>query len=312
MSGDVERSRPKYAPWRDPLVRWIERKQQARQQAGQRKLLQSVEARALEARGINEAEIVRQAQETANRVMENLLRMRQAAQKRAAAAMPAVAVSTASAPAAPTGRMSDIVRVISADWMKEAGEMEPDDSEEKAQREHLTWFQRRFGSPLDLVLGPQIRFVLATLILVGFAIWWQQNKAAPALEQFADTAETRRELQIEHSKSGQPVARYVIESGEVAVRKTNAVPLKIPHVPDIITLALSGWNAALAGFILLVSAACRGKLMSITVYLAAAIALVGHWFEIPQLGTPKPWMAAATGAGLAFISVMFLRRTIEA
>lgn len=307
-----ERNRRKYGAWRDPVIRWIERKQASRQQKRQQKLLLAVEASALKARGLGEAEIVKQAQETAKRVMENVNRIRQAAQKRTAAAIAQTpAAATAAGAPGSTAQLANIVRGVSSDWMKEAAEMEAYDDEEKNERERLSWFQRRFGSPFDLILGPQIRFVLATVILIGFGIWWQQNKAAPALEQFAGTAETRRQLEIEQSKSGQPVAKYVIQSAEVAVRNSGAVPLKIPHVPDMVTLALSGWNAALAGLILLVSAACRGKLMAITVYLAAAIALVGHWFEIPQVGTPLPWMSAAAAAILGFIGIMFLRRTLE-
>lgn len=63
-------ARPRYAAWREPLVRWIAARQEARRQARERKHLQRVEEQALRAQGVAETDARRKAAEQA----ENLVR----------------------------------------------------------------------------------------------------------------------------------------------------------------------------------------------------------------------------------------------
>ncbi len=311
-----DRSRPKFGAWRDPLVRWIDRKQTARIAARQRNLLASIEADALRARGVDPNEIVRQAQETARRVMENVAKLQRSAAKTVAAPIIPTPAAAGAAPGSPANIMQ-IVRTVSAEFMNQAAaeaQAQPREvveyhDDEQDQREHLSWFQRRFGSPFALIFGHQVRFVLAVLILIGFGVWWRQNKGLAALEQVQGIAQTHREIRAERVRGGQIDAQYVIESGRDALEHSGTTPLNIPHMPEVVNLALSGWNAALAGVILLVSAACRGKLMSFTVLLATLVALFGHWFVLPGIGSPQPWMSAAAAGIIAFLGIFFLRRT---
>jgi len=62
--------RPKYAAWREPLLRWIASRQEARRLARERKHLQRIEEQALRAQGVAEDEARRQAAKEA----ENLVR----------------------------------------------------------------------------------------------------------------------------------------------------------------------------------------------------------------------------------------------
>lgn len=62
---DPSRSRRKYATWRDPVVRWMERIENRRQEAKENKELARVEKERLKAEGIDEAEAEKQAEEAA-------------------------------------------------------------------------------------------------------------------------------------------------------------------------------------------------------------------------------------------------------
>src|SRR5262249_58904053 len=51
--GERGRLRKTFGAWRDPIVRWIDARQQARREAREKKLLQKIEEKSLEARGVN-------------------------------------------------------------------------------------------------------------------------------------------------------------------------------------------------------------------------------------------------------------------
>ena len=62
--------RPRYAAWRDPIVRWIAARQRARQEARERRQLQVVEQEGLVAGGMQPAEARRQAEAVAEAMVE--------------------------------------------------------------------------------------------------------------------------------------------------------------------------------------------------------------------------------------------------
>jgi hypothetical protein len=51
--------------------------------------------------------------------------------------------------------------------------------------------------------------------------------------------------------------------------------------------------------------------MAITVLLAAAVALVGHWFNIPGYGFPAAWTTAAAAGIMGFVALFFFRTVAE-
>src|SRR5690606_28543715 len=46
------------------------------------------------------------------------------------------------------------------------------------ERIHESYFRRRFGTPLDLLLGQQVRFAIAAALLLCFTLWFSQNQEA--------------------------------------------------------------------------------------------------------------------------------------
>src|SRR5262249_54102555 len=63
--GERGRLRKTFGAWRDPVVRWIDAKQQSRRGAREKKLLQKIEEKSLEAKGVNLMTARRQAQRAA-------------------------------------------------------------------------------------------------------------------------------------------------------------------------------------------------------------------------------------------------------
>ena len=68
--GDRGLLRPKHGAWRDPLVRWLVARRQARQAARERKYLAKVEERGLKASGMDAAQARKQAEESAIATMQ--------------------------------------------------------------------------------------------------------------------------------------------------------------------------------------------------------------------------------------------------
>jgi hypothetical protein len=317
-AGERNRNRRRFAAWRDPIIRWIDRRQAARREARQRKLIQSVEARALAAGGMDESEAQELARESALRVMDSAAKLRDVAAQRAAVTAPPPSLARNS----PVPIQNTFVTIIAPDWaqrLREPDALTEEDAKQNSReaRHHMSWLRRRFGTPIDWLLGSGLRFVAAMLILMCFAIWWQQNKGSKALDRAEAVVSTRRELEISSSDmtklSGQikVVGQDFARGAEEAIRGTGARALDLPFVSPMVCKALSGWNAAIAGIILLLSVFCSGRLMAVTVLLAAAVALVGHWFNIPGYGFPAAWTTAAAAAIMGFIALFFFRTIAE-
>jgi serine/threonine protein kinase len=64
------RARPRFAPWREPILRWIEARQKSRKEARERRHLAKVERKALEAQGVSAAEAKARAEAAAESMVE--------------------------------------------------------------------------------------------------------------------------------------------------------------------------------------------------------------------------------------------------
>jgi hypothetical protein len=72
-NADSSRTRRKYATWRDPIVRWMERIETRRQEARENQELARVEKERLKAEGVGEAEAEKQAEEAAREFQKDQL-----------------------------------------------------------------------------------------------------------------------------------------------------------------------------------------------------------------------------------------------
>ena len=72
--------RPKFAGWRDPLMRWIDERQRARHEGRERKHLQTIEQQKLVAEGMAPAEAQRKAEQVADAMVEMAAEIKHEAQ----------------------------------------------------------------------------------------------------------------------------------------------------------------------------------------------------------------------------------------
>jgi hypothetical protein len=88
-----------------------------------------------------------------------------------------------------------------------------------------------------------------------------------------------------------------------------AAPLRLPHLPIVLALALGGYWAAVAAVLLLLSALADGRTMGLVVIVAAALALFGGQLLENFGPTPPPsaWTAPVAAGCLWLAAVLVLR-----
>ena len=92
------------------------------------------------------------------------------------------------------GGSGDGVVYVPADWMKQIGSPSKKVSDDDFERERISWFRRRFGTPLDMIFGGQLRFLLAAALLTTFGLWMHINnkQSADAGQRSSDAAAHHR------------------------------------------------------------------------------------------------------------------------
>lgn len=187
-----------------------------------------------------------------------------------------------------------------------------------------SYLRRRYGGPIDLLLGRRMRFLLAALILIGAGLWVRQNSLATLAEDLrAMRSDAERGIsRIE--TAGRQVAQPYIDptsqpATELAVTQpsdwvassyaSSARPLRVRHVPTGVADAVGSWSGLAMGLLLLLSCLPRGHLMSIVVLGCAAYGLFGHLWPLPALGPPARWFTALVAILVALPSMFFLRDT---
>ena len=301
--GNADRTlaRPCHAAWREPVIAWIDQKVAARREHRQQRLLARLEAKALRSKGFDQREAENQGQRNAERLMEKGAAVRNTAQMRFSQA--AAAASRAAAPRAGADKASVL---IPADWVQ-------DDSPVRlgygAGSRHGSYFRRRYGDPLDVASGPLVRFVLATLVLIGFGMWWSNNGGVAVAKQAADMVGSRREVTLTAAKKG--VLRGIETQREFEMANPTREPLRIRHVPDALCDAVGSWNGVFAGALLLLSIFFVGRAMAAGVVLAAAIALFGHRLPVPILAD-RMYPSIILAVSIWAIAIVFFRQTVDA
>jgi hypothetical protein len=319
------RERPRWAVWRDPIVRTIEGRLAQRREMRERRLLAKIEAKALRAKGIREDLARKQARENARAMVNRAHKLRSThAARLAETVAPGATVTGGESKSVMITKDVALEGAIAA--MLRGGALEAENGEhrrrelteddEEYERSHESWFKRRFGTPLDMILAPMIRLILAVIVLGGFTVWWKQNSGDQAAREALDVANRRRQIDITgqfHDIKGQIIdaGSDVKEGVQSAAAKTGTKPLQLfPSSWDSLNRAtepFGGWNAGLAGLLLLLSVFFTGRVMSVLVIASALMAMLGHRFQLPAIGYPAPWMSAAAAVLLWVFAVIFFR-----
>ncbi|CAN5567173.1 hypothetical protein BH09PLA1_BH09PLA1_04410 [soil metagenome] len=321
------RERPKFAAWRDPIISGIEARISMRRELRERRLLARVEAKALRAKGIREDLARQQANKNARALVERAEKIRRTSSMRAAKTIgPTTVAGRAGAPETQIVNRDvllegAIAAILRGGSMAEAGITQgkhAGDDDDEHDRRHESWFKRRYGTPIDLICSPMIRVVLAIIVLTTFTLWFKQNSGDQAAREAAEVMNRRREIDVSgqltdikgqivdlSSDADKARQRLVDRTGNKSVQ---LFPESFETLNHYAT-PFGGWNAGLAGLLLLLSAFFMGRVMALIVVLAAAVAMIGHRLgvELPWIGTIAPWMSAAAATLLWIFGVMFFR-----
>jgi serine/threonine protein kinase len=148
------RARPRFAPWREPILRWIDARQGARKAKKEKRLLMKLERKALEAQGMSASEAQALAEEAAEDMVEGAAELR---------AQPRLTDATVAPESGRAVRMSAgrLVRRINYGRGEEGGER-----------------PRRPRQPvkklLEALFSPKVRF-LGGAILLALCLMWASN-----------------------------------------------------------------------------------------------------------------------------------------
>jgi hypothetical protein len=243
-ASETGRPRARYAAWRDPVADWIEARLHARQEARERRVLQTAERKGLEAQGVAPADAEARAGQAAD-------------------ALVAQAAAPAWQEGQPLPNVSDLLHL-------------PD---RPARAPPSAWRRRRRAlkyfaeQALDRLLGPLPRLLVGLVLAAGCAGWLYQNGLVPwtEIKQVADDAFSRMEV-----PDVTPLQRFDW------LKETK--PLSLEPVPAAVTTYFASLNPGAAGLILIASALLRGPRITLFGWLAAAVAALGPWVGVPALG----------------------------
>lgn len=268
LTEDERRKSAKYAAWREPVVKWLDAKQQSYREAKQKKHLETVEVEGLKAQGLSAAQAIEKARDNAEALVENAAILRQQAV------------------------MSKGIDKAAAQAKREAIKQMLADAKSEGRT-------RKKSSPfavLGAFAGAKLRFALGALLLVGFAMWAQNNQIFSSVK--VDDA-----TKVADVNAAKTAAQDAAKG--VWAKFTSAKPLELPAVPGFITHPAGSIGGLVAGMLLLFSSVFRGVKMTFFMLPAVAIATVGPSF-LPNLHLGEI-LCPAIGILLGFGALMFGR-----
>jgi hypothetical protein len=317
--GESGKMREKFAALREPIIAWFDAQQQARREARERKYIQAVEAKALQAKGLS----AQAAQEQAERVAREMVRVasgfraaltfsgrtsgsliavafravgswiaawwraRQEARATArAAAVPAPPpkpkVAAAATPEIPPVTAAQIKELVAA-----ASRPAPPPRPHRMPR-----FIPFLGECVEWLFAPRMRFLSGMLLLAGCVAWlYQYNSLGIAQIQW-------------------------LVGTQLTLANMGAEPLptfQVPGVPEVATAWFSTLHAGVAGLLLLISSRFGGALVSLLVAPGVIVILIGPfvrgWLGPEILGELNLSTAClAMGVLLVMTGFVLLRR----
>jgi serine/threonine protein kinase len=294
--------RSKFAAWRDPIIAWIDHRIELRHEARERKYLMKIEAKALAAKGISDAIAQKQAKSSVEKFVNKAEVLKRSSKKKAMeTALPSTEKKKEKE------KKKTTIKVVQPDWLHNDSAKVQIEGEEHEHDERVreSYFKRRYGTPLDVLLGAHVRFALAAILLVGFALWWNQNGGQAALKEASDLRGAREDVTITAQKKD--VSHAIETFKEVDFKMKGNQPLRTKWLPDRISDIVGTWNGGIAGAMLLLSLCFWGKRMGLGVILGAGIALLAYRYRIPFV-EGNTMLAGIAGVIVSLLSIMFFRQ----
>jgi serine/threonine protein kinase len=270
---DAGRARPRFRGWRDWIIRWIDGRIAAWRELRDRKHLQQLEEKSLQAQGMDLITARRRAQLLADAILDN------AAETRSSAAQPP---SKPADPALEAAKKRSKIKAMLADAKKGAYE---------SKRQRLAGAAL---SPLAMLLGPKMRFLVGCLLIAGCAVWARQNGFV--------TRENLESVKAAVETSVQDQSAASLASAAQAIGEQPTTELAIPLVGKY----LSSFNAGIAGLLLIVLGLFRGWKMSLFALPAAALMVLGPTLGIPAVIPLSTVHVSSLVAGLVIAAIGFV------
>jgi serine/threonine protein kinase len=261
----------KFATWRDPIVQWAEARMEAQRLARERAHLQQVEAQALVAEGVSQAEAKARAEEMAAEMVEHAAEAQQA--RRA-------------------GKDVNIRELVAA--VRERRRPQPGMTIAGKKHRNL-WFK-------DFVnnwFGRRFRLTLGAVIFAAGLLWLHQNNLLK--ENQAITAIRQGDLEA---------AQKAASDTSRAPTQPLKIPGNIVAVPEELRPVLNTWALPLTGLMLLLNGLFYfGWKPTVVTLPGAAIALFGPQWGIPAVEVlTAQQLSLAIGAVLILVVARFLRQ----
>ncbi len=276
-------NRPKYATWRDPIIRWIDRRIEELRVEKERKHLLRVETKALQAQGVDEVAAAKQAKRAAQMMMAQAAEIRDRTLRK----------REEPGETLPPGEEK---------IQKPRDQFRFDSESEKVTLKTSSYIERRYGGPANWLLGTRTRFVVAAILLLGFFAWRYQNRDLIVTE-----FQQMRGQRIDPTMQDLSKAVDTRKIQEAVTHTAN--PLRIAAIPDFVCDTLGTWNAGIAGIVLLLGSFMRSLRVGAPLLVAAAILVFGEHLPIMSRLTDNPGtLAMLVGSGIALATFAFMKR----
>ncbi len=291
LRGEAAQRRRRHGAWRDSIIFWIDARQKARKKTRERVQLQAIEAKALEARGINEAEAKQKAAQVADVMVAQAAQVEEDMAAFAAAGQTAVipvaqvvpvAELAPPPPAPPPASPANFQKLLET-------ALNPDTSTTfELPPRRVRFSAKDFAAAL---VGARIRFMVGAVLCFCCIFWIRQNQflEGDGLSQ-AFTA--------------------MIEQGSTEKWDHLGLPLAIPLAPAAVQDLFNSMNVGIAGLLLLISAFLGGWKASLIAWPAGASIFLGSTL----LPAARPLSGGAvgllTGLLLAIVGLL-IRRSLR-
>ena len=284
-SSGQRKSRSWLPDWRDLIVDRIDARLNAKRERREQRVLAKVEAASLQAAGVNKKEAEEQAAAMANSLVMAASETRQLAE-----------MAAASGKADAASKRERIKQMMATARFGKP-------------QSKLARASRATGQLLNQVLGGKLRFAIGACLLIGCAMWANQNQlfdkeklnqVGNALQtsaaQISKSATDLESSQATASKVGQQVSQQV---GSV-LGKTR--PLAVPVVGPWFTSLAPG----IIGLLIALTALVGSWRWTVPAAIAAVITLLGPTLGLPSFGLDQgsAWLACAVGAVVLFLPVV--------
>lgn len=283
---DKGREKPRYAPWRDPILSWLEGRLEQRRLKRDQKLLKGLHKNELLAQGIKGDIADKAALNQARREIGKAALLREQIVEELRREL----------------RAEMVAEKAAKEVQKEEGEEEARKTRRSAkirytdedfERIHETYFRRRFGTPLDIVLGQQVRFAIAAALLLCYVLWFGQNQIE-IFDSLADPTAGQVQTDAGQAPASTPWWKQIWSVGE---------PVELMGLPAAVTEPISGFHVGLAGLLMLLGAFFYGRLLSIATLVSIFLIVIVTYLVPDSL----KWITILAGTALWGMTVFFLR-----